>query len=273
MKFFFVKMQGCGNDFVLIDARKEGNRPWAEVSARLLDRRFGVGGDQLLVILPSKKADARMDIFERNGQQSEMCGNGIRCAARYLKENGESKNEISFETLAGIKTVEIESFDRICVDMGAPVFEPKEIPVADSTQVWGKAFEVQGQKIQIYPLSMGNPHAVVFVNSMSDLDQASMLGPALETHSFFPQKTNVEFVFVRDKENIAVRMWERAAGETFACGTGACAAGVAAIKENQTTSPVRIHFKGGTVEILWTPGQSVFMTGPATHVFKGEIEL
>ncbi len=273
MKVFFEKMHGCGNDFVVIDAFGMSAQPWDEWAKRLLDRRFGVGGDQLIILMPSKNADAKMATFERDGQESEMCGNGIRCAARLLKEKGLNKAAISFDTLAGMKVVEIESFDRIRVDMGKPIFESKKIPLNTSEKVWGKEIIMDGKKIYIYALSMGNPHAVIFVDNQNQLLWITDIGPMLERDSLFPKKTNVEFVFVKDSRNAIVRMWERGAGETLACGTGACAIGVVAITESKMKSPVTLYFKGGSLEIAWKMGEAVFMTGPASHVFHGEMEI
>lgn len=263
MKIQFSKMHGCGNDFVLIDGRRTPDLPWKTLAPRLLDRRFGIGGDQLLVLLPSRKSDVRMAIYEQDSRESEMCGNGIRCAARFLHERGEGGHGISFETLGGTKAAEIEAPDRIRIDMGKPVFEP----------IWGKEVEVRGRKLRLYALSMGNPHAVLFMNSIGDLGMIEEFGPILERHSLFPNGVNVEFVFVRDERNLAVRIWERGAGETFACGTGASASAVVSFREGKAKSPAKVHFKGGTLEIGWKPGESVFMTGPATCVFSGEIEI
>ncbi|MFH1262373.1 MAG: diaminopimelate epimerase [Pseudomonadota bacterium] len=264
MKIQFVKMHGCGNDFVLVDGQGfPPEAPWNQWAVRLLDRRFGVGADQLLVLLPSKSADARMRIFERDGAESEMCGNGIRCAARFLRERGNDASSISFETVGGVKTVSVESNERIRVDMGKPGFDPQ----------WEKQVEVDGKKLLLHVLSMGNPHAVIFVDSIEELSQTTKLGPLIERHALFPKRTNVEFVFVSDESNLAVGIWERGAGETFACGTGASASGVASLKMGKVKSPVAVHFRGGTLEIAWEPGGPVFMTGPASRVFKGEVEV
>jgi diaminopimelate epimerase len=264
MKIRFAKMHGCGNDFVVVDGRSfPSELPWSQWAGRLLDRRFGVGADQLLVLLPSRSADARMRIFERDGAESEMCGNGIRCAARFLREGGNNASSISFETLGGVKTVSVESAERIRVDMGLPRFDPE----------WGKGVEIDGKTLTLYILSMGNPHAVIFVDSIEELSQVATLGPLIERHPLFPKRTNVEFVFVRDEGNLAVGIWERGAGETFACGTGASASGAAALRMGRVKSPVQVHFRGGTLEIAWEPGGSVFMTGPASRVFEGEVEV
>jgi diaminopimelate epimerase len=264
VKIRFEKMHGCGNDFVVVDGRKMPALPWSNVAARLLDRRFGVGGDQFLVILPSSSSDARMAIFERDGRESEMCGNGVRCVARFLSESGDSGRRVTLETLGGIKTVEIESPERFRADMGVPIPDP---------QIWGKELNVAGRSVLVHSLSMGNPHAVIFVKTIDELDSIGEVGPAIEVHPWFPKRTNVELVFVRDESNVVARIWERGAGETLACGTGASALAVASIREGRTKSPVQVHFKGGTLEIAWRPGESVRMTGPATHVFSGEVEI
>lgn len=264
MKVAFTKMHGCGNDFVVIDGRERKGMDWSGLGRKLLDRRFGIGGDQLLVILSSEKADAKMAIFEHNGRESEMCGNGIRCVARHLMEKaGKSSGAISIETIGGVKNIEYESNDRIRVDMGQPIFE----------KIWGKDISVQERNFRIYALSMGNPHAVMFVSELQDLEMVSTVGPILETHELFPNRSNIGFVYVRDRQNLDVRVWERGAGATAACGTGACAAGVVAILEGKGSDPIAIHFAGGTVEVSWKEGGSVYMTGPAASVFDGEVEL
>jgi len=223
----------------------------------------GCGADFICTPAPVHNAD---------GSESEMCGNGIRCVARYLQETGVPKSTYAFETPGGRRTVEIESFERIRVDMGAPIFEPGKIPVASEAPIWGKEIDVEGQNVKIYTLSMGNPHAVIFVGRSEQLNQVTTLGPKVERHSLFPRRTNVEFVHIKDG-HLHVRVWERSAGETWACGTGASAAGVVALREKHVKNPVRVEFRGGTVEISWKDGESVFMTGPAGRVFEGEVDL
>jgi diaminopimelate epimerase len=264
MKIRFDKMHGCGNDFVIVDGRGSSPLAWSMLAARLLDRRFGIGGDQFLVILPSELCDARMAIFERDGRESEMCGNGVRCVARWLAEKAAGKGQVTLETLGGVKRVEIESPERYSVEMGVPVFEER---------IWGKELRVAGANLRIHAVSMGNPHAVIFVPTPGELERIREIGPIVETDPLFPKGTNVELVFVRDDRNLAARVWERGAGETPACGTGASALAAASIREGKAGSPVRVHFKGGTLEIAWSPQGSVRMTGPATHVFSGEVEV
>lgn len=264
MKISFTKMHGCGNDFVIVDGRQFPDMKWGNLSSKLLDRRFGIGGDQFLVLLPSQKAHVRMGVFERNGRESEMCGNGIRCVAHLLKEAGEIDSTVSIETLGGLKRVEVESNNQFRVDMGTPTLD---------TSLWGKGVVINGVKRTLYSLSMGNPHAVVFVDTLEEIEKIQEVGPIIEKDSFFPQRTNVELVFVRDRKNVAARIWERGAGETQACGTGASAVAVAAIHEGKADSPTKVHFRGGTLEIAWKSGGVVEMTGPATHVFTGEVEV
>jgi diaminopimelate epimerase len=265
MKIRFTKMHGLGNDFVVVDARNLGPRDWKEQALRLLDRRFGVGGDQLMVLEPSVTAHIRMRIFERDGLETEMCGNGIRAVARFLLESGLRTETVRVETLGGLKTVGVESGGLYRVDMGKPAYDPDGL--------WGKAVDLHGESRIIHVVSMGNPHAVIFVDRPEGLQDVTRLGPILERHPLFPNRTNAEFVFARDPGHLDVRVWERGAGETMACGTGSCASGVAAIATGRAKSPVRVRFKGGELEIHWTPGGAVFMTGPAARVFDGEIEL
>jgi diaminopimelate epimerase len=263
MKVKFSKMHGCGNDFVVVDARKIASQDWKKLSPKLLDRRFGVGADQLLVLLPSKSADVEMKIFERDGIETEMCGNGIRCVGRYLFEHGLEKREYKIATLGGTKVIGYESWDKVTVDMGKPTLgEP-----------FRRELNLSGRTLQLHIVSMGNPHAVFFLHSENELEWVTDIGPKLEHHEWFPNRTNVEFVFPKTHTDLTVRVWERGAGETYACGTGACAAAVAAIETGKARSPVQIHFKGGTLTINWKKGESVFMTGPAVQVYEGEIEI
>jgi len=264
VKLHFVKMQGVGNDFVVLDGRFMSEGPWDEWSRRLLDRKFGVGGDQLLVLLSSREADVKMRIFERNGQESEMCGNGIRCVARYLFERGQAKKEYRIETLGGIKIVEVPSLEKIRVNMGVPVVD---------RNLWGREFRLADRIVKLHGVSMGNPHAVVFVERESDLELISLWGPSIENDALFPHRTNVELVLVEDPRNLKVRVWERGAGETLGCGTGACAVAVATLRERKAEAPISVQFRGGTLEVSWHEGEPVFMAGPAIEVFQGEIEL
>lgn len=263
MKLPFWKMHGCGNDFVVVDGRKQSGVDWSKAAPRLLDRRFGVGADQLLVIERAQGADARMNIFEQTGLASEMCGNGIRCVAWFLSEELGRRGEIRIDTPAGLKVVHVESRERIRVDMGPPDFR---------SDLWGTPTRIEETTFDLYALSMGNPHAVAFVKDEENLAWVTTLGPLLEDHPLFERKTNVEFVFVEGPGSIRVRVWERGAGETMACGTGACASAVASIKLGKVQSPVTVHFRGGDLQIEWKEGSTVWMTGPAALVYQGSFE-
>ena len=275
----FTKMHGCGNDFVVVNAFTT-LRDWQPAPAQaafLLDRHFGVGGDQLLVLYPSKNADARMAIFNADGSEVEMCGNGIRCCALYLKQHGiVAKDEQVIDTLAGlIKPTVLDGLVR--VNMGVPVLDAASVPV--------KGFE--GYVINAPPplvsspyslppmccVSMGNPHAVFFVD---DIDAVPLreIGPLLETHPIFPLRTNVEFAQVSSRSQIRMRVWERGSGITLACGTGACGTVVAGCMAGNLDSSVTVVLDGGELSIDWDgDGQPVWMTGPATNVFDGTVTL
>lgn len=278
----FVKMHGLGNDFVFIDHymkqpfNVQGNEAYPELARKLCHRQFGVGGDGLIVVLPSQVADARMRIFNLDGSEPEMCGNGIRCFARFVFDQGYvKKNPLQVETLAGILTLNLEiEGDQVVgvrVDMGEPILKPDLIPVlAQGEPVIGAKLEVDGQEFEYSAVSMGNPHCVLFVQDYQNLD-FERLGPAIEKHPLFPKKTNVEFVRVDSREELTMKVWERGAGPTLACGTGACASTVAAILNGKTERNVMVHLPGGDLQIEWGEDNRVYMTGPATYVFKGEI--
>ncbi len=271
MKLSFTKMHGLGNDFVLLDGRDQPDSPWGKWAVQLLDRRFGVGADQLLVILPSKRADVFMGTFERDGRSSEMCGNGARCVARFLFEHSDSKKEWKVETPGGIKVIRVHDVDEIEVDMGPPAFEhSRQFP---QIETWPFRTLIQGEELELFPVSMGNPHAVLFVENDTDLEKIQILGPKLESDPTFPEGVNCELVYVQDLHHVKVRVWERGAGETLACGTGACAVAAAAIQHGIAQSPVTVVFKGGALRLEWKPGSSMKMTGPATEVFQGEIDV
>jgi diaminopimelate epimerase len=274
----FTKMHGLGNDFVLIDCM-EGLLPDPAILARrLCHRRLGIGADQLLLLCPSVVADFKMAIFNADGSEVEMCGNGIRCLAKYVWDRGYSeKKVIDVESPAGIIRPErIGSLIR--VDMGQPVFEPERIPVKVE-ETW-----VRDQKVIDHPLtvnealfrvtclSMGNPHAVIVVDKVSSFPVA-YYGPLIENSRIFPKRTNVEFIEVLNTKEIGMRVWERGAGETTACGTGASAAAVASHLKGLTERSVTVHLAGGDLAIEWAENNRVFMTGPAVEVFRGEMEL
>lgn len=275
----FTKMHGIGNDYVYVNCFEESIKNPAEVSKFVSDRHFGIGSDGLILISPSAIADFRMNIYNADGSQAEMCGNGIRCVAKYVYDYGlTDKTEISVETLAGIKYLRLQvengKVASVEVNMGAPILEPKEIPVAvEESPVVNVPVEVKGKIYHMTCVSMGNPHAIIFMNNVKDLDIAA-IGPYFENHTVFPKRTNTEFVEVLDRNTVNMRVWERGSDETLACGTGACATTVACILNDKTESEVTVHLLGGDLKIRWDrEANQVYMTGPATVVFDGEITL
>ena len=275
----FTKMHGIGNDYVYVNCFEESVKHPAEVSKFVSDRHFGIGSDGLILISPSAIADFRMNIYNADGSQAEMCGNGIRCVAKYVYDYGlTDKTEISVETLAGIKYLRLQvengKVASVEVNMGAPILEPKEIPVAvEESPVVNVPVEVKGKIYHMTCVSMGNPHAIIFMNNVKDLDIAA-IGPYFENHTVFPKRTNTEFVEVLDRNTVNMRVWERGSDETLACGTGACATTVACILNDKTENEVTVHLLGGDLKIRWDrEANQVYMTGPATVVFDGEITL
>ncbi|MEF2865502.1 MAG: diaminopimelate epimerase [Anaerobutyricum sp.] len=275
----FTKMHGIGNDYVYVNCFEESVKNPAEVSKFVSDRHFGIGSDGLILISPSAIADFRMNIYNADGSQAEMCGNGIRCVAKYVYDYGlTDKTEISVETLAGIKYLRLQvengKVASVEVNMGAPILEPKEIPVAvEESPVVNVSVEVKGKIYHMTCVSMGNPHAIIFMNNVKDLDIAA-IGPYFENHTVFPKRTNTEFVEVLDRNTVNMRVWERGSDETLACGTGACATTVACILNDKTENEVTVHLLGGDLKIRWDrEANQVYMTGPATVVFDGEITL
>jgi diaminopimelate epimerase len=270
----FTKMHALGNDFILIDARSAGIKKPSELSKRLCKRRFGVGADQMLLLEKSKSADFKMRIFNSDGSEVEMCGNGIRCLARYIWDRGLSrKKTLDIETPAGIIRP-AKSGDMVRVDMGEPILEAKDIPVKAKGDVIDLPLRIGDKTFNITCVSMGNPHAVVFMDKAEDLERfpVGLYGSAVETHKMFPKRTNVEFVEVIGKSEIRMRVWERGAGETPACGTGASAAAVASSLKGLTGKRVTVHLDGGDLQIEWENDNRVYMTGPAEEVFLGEIK-
>jgi diaminopimelate epimerase len=269
-------MQGVGNDFVVFDAIGQSVTLDATRVRRIADRHFGIGCDQVLLIERprSPATDFYYRIFNADGEEVEHCGNGARCFLRYVRDRGlTSKSEIKVETLSGIITPKLETNGDVTVDMGPPIFEPAKIPFVAEHQAPTYRLEVNGTPIEIGALSMGNPHAVQIVD---DVEQAPVLtqGPAIERHPRFPQRANAGYMGVIDRHRIKLRVYERGAGETLACGTGACAAVVHGIARGRLESPVIVETHGGLLEIAWTgSGAPVLMTGPATMVFDGEIDL
>lgn len=273
----FIKMHGLGNDFICLDHfHNPIDTDYADLAKRLCHRQFGVGGDGLLVILSSEKADARMRIFNADGSEPEMCGNGIRCFARYIYEMGYVvKDQLSVETLAGILALKLDVSEglvsSVTVDMGKPRLKAREIPANDdSEKVINKVLEADDKEISITAVSMGNPHCVVFINQFEEIDFSKM-GAELEVHSFFPAKTNVEFVRVDNKNEITIKVWERGVGPTLACGTGACASVVASVLNSKTSREVTAHLPGGDLRIEYANDDHVYMTGPAEYVFRGQL--
>lgn len=272
MKISFTKMHGIGNDFILLDCRSKDIPNVRGAVKRLSDRRFGVGFDQALVLKESKKADFRMDIYNADGGRVEMCGNGIRCLANYIWTRKLSrKNRLDIETLAGIIRPE-RAGSLVKVDMGIPVLEGPLIPVAHSGRIMDLPLAISDRTFKITCVSMGNPHAVIFVDDVDGFG-VEKYGPLIERNKFFPKKTNVEFIQVLSRKRLKMRVWERGAGETLACGTGACAAAVAANWKGLTDKKVSIRLKGGILKIELSKDGHVYMTGPAEEVFTGEAEI
>jgi diaminopimelate epimerase len=272
----FTKMHGLGNDFVLIDCRdktvSDELSAINDVSKRLCHRRFGIGADQLLLLYPSNIADFKMLIFNADGSEVEMCGNGIRCFAKYIWDRKLSDKEVlSVETAAGIIRPEKRG-QMVKVDMGEPVLEGRLIPVNLDGMVKDFPLIIEDKEFKITAVSMGNPHAVIFVEDVDGFD-LKRYGPKIENHGLFPRRINVEFIQVLDSERIRMRVWERGAGETMACGTGASAAGVAASLKGYTGRRVNVMLTGGELLIEWNEDNHVYMTGPAVEVFEGSIEL
>ncbi|MDJ0850180.1 MAG: diaminopimelate epimerase [Myxococcota bacterium] len=273
----FTKMHGAGNDFVVLDGLRDQLPPLEPLAARLCDRHFGVGADQLLVVRPSSAADFRMEIWNADGSQVEMCANGIRCFYKFLRDRGHtSQDEIGVETLSGVVRPRWAGAGRVTVDMGRPVTEPAKIPTtlgSGDGPVLDAALEVGGSVLEVSSVSMGNPHAVLFVDD-PDTAPVESLGPQVEHHPAFPNRVNVEFVTPQGRERIRQRTWERGTGETLACGSGACAVAVVAMLKGVVDSRVTIELRGGELEIEWPGGDAhVRMTGPAAEVYTGTIPL
>ena len=275
MKLKFTKMHGLGNDFVVIDAVNQQISLSPEQLRRLADRHLGIGCDQILLIEKAEgDADFRYRIFNADGGEVEQCGNGARCFVRYVHDHGMTgKKEVRIETLSGVVIPKLEANGEVTVNMGVPKFDPAEIPFIATQQAPTYPLRLDDKQVETSVVSMGNPHAVQVV---SDLDGAPVLteGPLIEKHSRFPQRVNAGYMQVIDPHHIRLRVYERGAGETLACGTGACAAAVAGIQRGLLESPVRVSFSTGNLFIRWEgENQPVWMTGPAITVFDGEIEL
>jgi diaminopimelate epimerase len=293
MKLQFTKMQALGNDCIVIDCRENTLKRLPYLSRKLCDRRFGIGADQVLLLFHSKKADFRMRIFNADGSEVEMCGNGIRCLGKYIWDDvlGNDKNifaekyrssinRLAIETLAGIIYIQ-KSGNLFKVDMGEPIFEPEKIPVKinsklktqNSKLIINYPLQIKNKKFKITCVSMGNPHAVIIVKDVQSVP-VDYLGPLIENNNLFPNRINVEFIEILNQSNIKMRVWERGVGETMACGTGASAAAVASILLGLTARKVTVHLPGGKLLIQWaTQNNHVYMTGPAVKVYEGVIHI
>ncbi len=277
----FTKMHGCGNDYVYFDCTEESIRDESAAAIALSDRHFGIGGDGIILIKKGTKADFEMVMYNADGSRGAMCGNGIRCVAKYVYDNGlTDKTDISIESMGAVKYIHItaENGKAISarVDMGAPSLKAADIPVySDKEKVIDELVTVGGKAYCMTCVSMGNPHAVIFIENSPKAFPLEEVGPLFENNPVFPDRTNTEFVKVIDRKNLEMRVWERGSGETLACGTGACASAVAAIVNGLADNEVTVHLLGGDLNISWSgnEGDSVFMTGPATTVFTGEIEI
>ena len=275
----FTKMHGLGNDYVYVNCFEEKIDNPPAVARFVSDRHFGIGSDGLIMINPSKAADFEMEMYNADGSRGEMCGNGIRCVAKYVYDYGlTDKTQISVETLGGIKyldlTVEDGKVSLVKVDMGKPELEADRIPIiSEREQVIDEPIEVDGKEYHMTGVSMGNPHAVIYVDDVKGLD-LEKTGPKFENHERFPKRINTEFVHCIDRQTVEMRVWERGSGETLACGTGACAVAVSSILNNLTDTRVTVKLLGGDLQIEWDREKNhVFMTGPAKVVFDGVIDI
>ncbi len=281
MKLSFTKMHGCGNDYVYFNCFS-GEVPNPEkLAITLSDHHFGIGGDGIILICPSDVADAKMRMFNADGSEGKMCGNGIRCVGKYLYDYGmvPGKTEITVETLSGIKTLQLYpengKVKTVRVDMGAAMLNPKDIPVyLDGERVVDAPLVIDEKVYHITCVSMGNPHCVVFIKEDVDSLDLERIGPKFENNPLFPERVNTEFVNILSDGTLKMRVWERGSGETWACGTGACAVGVTAVLSGlfKKGEDITVHLRGGDLVINYTD-QTVLMTGPATTVFEGTIEI
>ena len=290
----FTKMQGCGNDYIYIDCT-DGQEVWddSELARKLSDRHFGIGGDGIIVIRKGQAADFEMVMYNADGSRSQMCGNGIRCVGKFVYDKGiTGGREFTVESMGAVKYLKVvdgnpgDKTTILSVDMGSPILQAEKIPVVpefveglgvQKKQVIMHPLYVKGKEFKITCVSMGNPHAVVFIDKKPSDFPVCELGPYFENHSFFPERTNTEFAYVEDRHSIWMRVWERGTGETLACGTGTCATVVAAILNNLVDAgeKITVHLVGGDLQIEWSGKEedSVYMTGPAQTVFTGEIEI
>ena len=275
----FTKMHGIGNDYVYVNCLKENVENPSEVAIKISDRHFGIGSDGLILIKPSDVADGKMEMYNADGSQGAMCGNGIRCVAKYMYDYGiTDKTSISVETKSGIKYLDLTlkngKVDTVKVNMGAPILKAAEIPViSEKEQVISEPVTVDGKEWKITCVSMGNPHVITYIDDVKHLE-IEKIGPKFENHEIFPDRVNTEFVHVIDRNTVEMRVWERGSGETYACGTGACAVAVSSILNGLTEEEVTVKLLGGDLKIFWNREENrVYMTGSATKVFDGEIDL
>lgn len=273
----FTKMEGIGNDYVYVNCFQEEVEDPRSVAVKVSDRHYGIGSDGLILIKPSKVADFCMDMYNADGSQSEMCGNGIRCVAKYVYDYGlTDQTSISVETLAGIKYLDLKVEEgkvvMVTVNMGQPELIPSKIPVQSDKEILvNEPVTVGGREYKMTCVSMGNPHCIVFVED-TEAFPLEEIGPQFENHAIFPNRVNAEFIQILDRKTVNMRVWERGSGETLACGTGACASAVACILNDLTDEEITIHLLGGDLLVRWDREKNlVYMTGPATVVFDGEI--
>lgn len=284
----FTKMHGCGNDYVYVDCTKEVIPNISETAIQVSDRHFGIGSDGMILIKASDVADFEMDMYNADGSRGKMCGNGIRCVAKYVYDHGlTDKTTITVNTLSGIKTLKLTVEDgkvsKVRVDMGEPELIPAQVPVKASVlgladdrreAIVAEPLEIKGRSYDITCVSMGNPHCITFIGEDVRNFPLEAVGPVFEKHELFPERVNTEFINVIDKDHLRMRVWERGSGETLACGTGACAVAVASYLNGFTGRSVDIELLGGHLEVVYDEKTNhVFMTGPATEVFSGEIDL
>ena len=288
MKFKFTKMQGCGNDYIYVNGftEKIPQEEKTELVRHISDRHFGIGGDGVIFINPSSEADFEMEMYNADGSRAEMCGNGIRCVAKYVYDKGlTDKTDISVISYGQIKYLQLflkeGQVDTVRVNMGAPELGPERIPVTvaeagtplEQERIVNAPIIVQGKEYKMTCVSMGNPHAVIFLEDVTNLE-IEQIGPYFENHERFPKRINTEFVKVLDKKTVQMRVWERGTGETLACGTGCCATVVACILNGLTDEKVTVKLLGGEIEIEWDrEANLVYMTGPAVTVFEGEYDV
>lgn len=276
----FTKMHGTGNDYIYVNGFEEKLENPSEAAVKLSDRRFGIGSDGLILILPSDVADCRMEMFNADGSIGKMCGNGIRCVAKYVYDRGLVKKDVlRVETRSGIKTLQLQVEDgkvaSVRVNMGQPELDPEKIPVLFSKDrmVDEEVYTPSGNVWRVTCVSMGNPHAVIFVDDVEGLNLPA-IGPEMEKHAMFPERANIEFAQVTGPHEVQMRVWERGSGETLACGTGACACAVASVLTGKTDRDVTVHLRGGDLHIFWDPDtDDVYMEGPAAFVFDGTVEI